>query len=411
MISVNEALKIVKENAFVPSISQVPLLESLGLILVENIIADRDFPPFDRVAMDGVAVQNQAPPAPRGGAGTLLSDSVAPLLGAGGAIVESTQYAGEPQKSLQNSQNCIEVMTGAVLPLGCDTVIRYEDVEIQEIDGVKYAKIIIPFSEIKVGQNIHPQGSDRKAGDVLLTKGLKISPPEIAVMASVGKDKVLVENPPRVAVISTGDELVEITVNPQPYQIRMSNSYMLAGAMAQIGIKANLFHLTDDKALIFSKLQEILLNHDVVLLSGGVSAGKKDFIPDILTNLGIKKLFHKVAQKPGKPFWFGKSEEGKTVFALPGNPVSTFLCFCKYFLNQKEEQVILDKAVFFKPNVAYFVPVKTYFQNGKMMATPFEGSGSADFANLTDCDGFVELPADNQEFKAGDVFGFVRFRG
>ena len=411
MISVNEALKIVKENTFIPSISQVPLLESLGLILAENIIADRDFPPFDRVAMDGVAVQNQAPPAPRGGAGTLLSDSVAPLLGAGGAIVESTQYAGEPQKSLQNSQNCIEVMTGAVLPLGCDTVIRYEDVEIQEIDGVKYAKIIIPFSEIKVGQNIHPQGSDRKAGDVLLTKGLKISPPEIAVMASVGKDKVLVENPPRVAVISTGDELVEITVNPQPYQIRMSNSYMLAGAMAQIGIKANLFHLTDDKALIFSKLQEILLNHDVVLLSGGVSAGKKDFIPDILTNLGIKKLFHKVAQKPGKPFWFGKSEEGKTVFALPGNPVSTFLCFCKYFLNQKEEQVILDKAVFFKPNVAYFVPVKTYFQNGKMMATPFEGSGSADFANLTDCDGFVELPADNQEFKAGDVFGFVRFRG
>ena len=411
MISVNEALKIVKENTFIPSISEVPLLESLGLILAENIIADRDFPPFDRVAMDGVAVQNQAPPAPRGGAGTLLSDSVAPLLGAGGAIVESTQFAGEPQKSLQNSQNCMEVMTGAVLPLGCDTVIRYEDVEIQEIDGVKYAKIIIPFSEIKVGQNIHPQGSDRKAGDVLLTKGLKISPPEIAVMASVGKNKVLVENPPRVAVISTGDELVEITVNPEPYQIRMSNSYMLAGAMAQIGIKANLFHLTDDKALIFSKLQEILLNHDVVLLSGGVSAGKKDFIPDILTNLGIKKLFHKVAQKPGKPFWFGKSEEGKTVFALPGNPVSTFLCFCKYFLNQKEEQVILDKAVFFKPNVAYFVPVKTYFQNGKMMATPFEGSGSADFANLTDCDGFVELPADNQEFKAGDVFGFVRFRG
>ena len=185
---------------------------------------------------------------------------------------------------------------------------------------------------------------------------------------------------------------------------------MLAGAMAQIGIKANLFHLTDDKALIFSKLQEILLNHDILLLSGGVSAGKKDFLPEILTNLGIKKLFHKVAQKPGKPFWFGKSEEGKTVFALPGNPVSTFLCFCKYFLTQKEEQVILDKDVFFKPNITYFVPVKPYFQNGKMMATPFEGSGSADFANLTDCDGFVELPADNQEFRVGEVFEFVRFR-
>jgi molybdopterin molybdotransferase len=403
MISVNEALKIVKENAFVPSISEVPLLESLGLILAENIVADRDFPPFNRVAMDGIAIV--APPAPRGGAFDSDSDDFIPPLG-----VRGLQYAGEPQKSLHNQQNCMEVMTGAVLPLGCDTVIRYEDIDIQENEGVKYAKITIPFTEITKGQNVHPQGSDRKAGDILLKKGLKISPPEIAVMASVGKDKILVENPPRIAVISTGDELVEITINPEPYQIRMSNSYMLAGALAQVEIKANLFHLKDDKELLFNMLQDILLNHDILLLSGGVSAGKKDFLPEILTNLGVKKLFHKVAQKPGKPFWFGKSEEGKTVFALPGNPVSTFLCFCKYFLNQKEEQVVLDKDVFFKPNITYFVPVKTYFQNGKMMAIPFEGSGSADFANLTDCDGFVELPADNQEFKAGEVFGFVRFR-
>lgn len=396
MISVNEALKIVKENAFVPSISEVPLLESLGLTLAENIIADRDFPPFNRVAMDGIAL--------------VAFPSNTNVTASPGAIVETTQYAGEPQKTLQNSKNCMEVMTGAVLPLGCDTVIRYEDVDIQEIEGEKYAKITISFSEIKVGQNIHPKGSDRKAGDILLTKGLKVSPSEIAVMASVGKDKVLVEIPPRVAVISTGDELVEVMTNPTPYQIRMSNSYMLAGALEQVGIRANLFHLTDNKELIFSKLTEILANHDVLLLSGGVSAGKKDFLPEILTDLGIKKRFHKVAQKPGKPFWFGKSEEGKTVFALPGNPVSTFLCFCKYFLNQKEEQVILDTAIFFKPNITYFVPVKTYFQHGKMMATPFEGSGSADFANLTDCDGFVELPAGNQEFKVGEAYGFVRFR-
>ncbi len=390
MISVNEALKIVKENTFIPSISEVPLLESMGKILAENIVADRDFPPFDRVAMDGIAIKKS---------NQIIFE------------IEKTQYAGEPQKTLQNPKNCVEVMTGAVLPLGCDTVIRYEDVDIQDKEGTKYAKISIPFSEIKSGQNIHPKGSDRKQGDILLQKGLKISPAEIAVMASVGKDRVLIETPPRVAVISTGDELVEITTNPKPYQIRMSNSYMLAGALAQIGIKANLYHLTDDKELLFNKLQEILLNHDILLLSGGVSAGKKDFVPEILNNLGVKKLFHKVAQKPGKPFWFGKSEEGKTVFALPGNPVSTFLCFCKYFLPQKEEQVILDKTIFFKPDLTYFVPAKTYFQDGQMMATPFEGSGSADFANLTDCDGFVELPADSQEFKSGISFEFVRFRG
>ena len=402
MISVNEALKIVKENAFTPSISEVPVLESLGLILAENIIADRDFPPFNRVAMDGVAIAHSTS---RGGNSSNFDvEKWMPFI-------EDTQYAGESQKQLTKPKNCMEVMTGAVLPLGCEAVVRYEDLEIEEFEGSKHAKFLISQREIKDWQNIHPKGSDRKAGDVLLWKGLKISPPEIAVMASVGKDKVLVEIPPRVAVISTGDELVEITTNPEPYQIRMSNSYMLAGALAQIGIKANLFHLKDDKELLLSMLKEILLNHDILLLSGGVSAGKKDFVPEILTNLGIEKLFYKVAQKPGKPFWFGKSEEGKTIFALPGNPVSTFLCFCKYFLNQKQEQVILDAAIFFKLNITYFVPVKTYFQNGKMMATPFEGSGSADFANLTDCDGFVELPADSQEFKAGEMFGFVRFRG
>ncbi|MEA5461037.1 molybdopterin molybdotransferase MoeA [Arcicella sp. LKC2W] len=388
MISVKEALKIVEENAFIPNVSEVSLLESVGKVLAEDIIADRDFPPFDRVAMDGIVINQKSEVFK----------------------IEATQYAGEAQKSLENPENCMEVMTGAVLPLGCHTVIRYEDVDIQEVDGVKMAKITIPLSEISQGQNVHRQGSDRKMGDILLQKGLKISPSEIAVMASVGKASVKVEIPPKVAVISTGDELVEITANPLPYQIRMSNSYMLSAALERVGVKANLFHLTDDKELLFSKLKEVLSNHDVILLSGGVSAGKKDFVPEILTDLGVKKLFHKVAQKPGKPFWFGKTDEGKTVFALPGNPVSTFLCFCKYFLERKNEVVVLDKDVSFKPNLTYFVPVKTYFQDGRLMATPFEGSGSADFANLTDCDGFVELPADSQVFKKGEFFEFVRFR-
>jgi molybdopterin molybdotransferase len=191
---------------------------------------------------------------------------------------------------------------------------------------------------------------------------------------------------------------------------------MLAGALQEVRISANRFHLKDDKNLLFRELQQILRNHDVILLSGGVSAGKKDFLPEILSDLGVKKLFHKVAQKPGKPFWFGKTDDNKVIFALPGNPVSTFLCFCKYAMptikgtSDKKEFVVLDKNVFFKPNLAYFVPAKTYFQDGKLMATPFEGSGSADFANLTDCDGFIELSADFQEFKTGEVFEFIRFR-
>lgn len=396
MISTKEALQVVKDNAFVPNISNVPLLESFGRILAEDIVADRDFPPFDRVAMDGIGID-------------FLHINTKIVIG-------NTQYAGEVQKTLSAPNACMEVMTGATLPLGCDTVIRYEDVDIQEVKGQKIAFITIPLAEIIQGQNIHKKGYDRKSGDILLQKGLKISPAEMAVMASVGKNVVSVQMPPRVAVISTGDELVDIGETPEYYQIRMSNSYMLAGALQSIGISANRFHLKDNKELIFNNLQQIFLNQDVILLSGGVSVGKKDFLPEILSDLGVKKLFHKVAQKPGKPFWFGKTNDNKLVFALPGNPVSTFLCFCKYALpiikgtTDKKEFVVLDKNVFFKPDLAYFVPAKTYFQEGKLMATPFEGSGSADFANLTDCDGFIELSADNQMFKSGEVFEFIRFR-
>ena len=396
MISTKEALQIVQENAFVPTISNVSLLESLGRILAEDIVADRDFPPFNRVAMDGIGLNSM---------NVKLNISI-----------ENVQYAGESQKTLSDQNACMEVMTGAILPLGCDAVIRYEDVDIQVVEGKRIVNINIPLSEITQGLNIHKKGTDRKVGDVLLQKGMKISPAEIAVMASVGKVEVSVQIPARVAVISTGDELVDIDKTPEYYQIRMSNSYMLAGALKNVGIIANCFHLRDDKSLIFSKLQDILLSHDVIFLSGGVSAGKKDFLPEILTDLGVKKLFHKVAQKPGKPFWFGKMDNNKVVFALPGNPVSTFLCFCKYALpsikgtHDKKEFVVLDKDILFKPNLTYFVPARTYFQEGKLMATPFEGSGSADFANLTDCDGFIELSADFQEFRKGGVFEFIRFR-
>lgn len=396
MISVEEALKIVLANQHETTVSEVPLLSCVGRILAENIYADRDFPPFNRVAMDGLA---------------FCFDEVDLQK----IAIENIQFAGEAQKILQDISKGIEVMTGAILPLGCDTVLRYEDFNIQQDGEIKFACISIPNEEIKKGQNVHLQGSDRKAEEVLLQKGIKISPAEIAVMATVGKSIVKVQNTPKIALISTGDELVDIEETPLAYQIRTSNAYMLAAALQQIGVEAATFHLADEEKVLYQKLKEIIDSFDILLLSGGVSAGKKDFVPAILTDLGLEKLFHKVAQKPGKPMWFGKTKTGKIIFALPGNPVSTFLCFCKYVLPTlnseiKHEEVILDRDIIFKPDLTYFVPVKTYFEAGKMMAKPFLGSGSADFANLTDCDGFVELPAEKQVFKAGEVFGFVKFR-
>ena len=177
---------------------------------------------------------------------------------------------------------------------GCDTVVRYEDIVIEEIEGKKVAKITIPFEEITLGQNVHRQGSDKIAGQTLLEAGIRISPAEIAVMASVGKQEVQVVTSPKVAVISTGDELVDISVKPESHQIRMSNSYMLAAALQTWNIEAQLFHLTDDPEILTEKLSQILEEHDVILLSGGVSAGKKDYVPEILAQLGVKKCFHKL---------------------------------------------------------------------------------------------------------------------
>jgi len=402
MITSQEAYQIIQQYTFPQQNEKVALLSSKGRILAESITADRDFPPFNRVAMDGIA---------------FAFEGINPAA----ILVEQIQFAGETQKQLQDTHACIEIMTGAILPSGCDTVVRYEDVTIEEIEGKKIAKITIPFEEITLGQNVHRQGSDKIAGQILLEAGIRISPAEIAVMASVGKQVVEVVASPKVAVISTGDELVDIAVKPESHQIRMSNSYMLAAALQTWNIEAQLFHLTDDPEVLTEKLTQILEEHDVILLSGGVSAGKKDYVPEILAQLGVKKCFHKVAQKPGKPFWFGtkdvENNEGKKlVFALPGNPVSTFLCFCKYALpviaqqKPKVEQVSLAKEVFFKPNLTYFAPAQVYFDNGKMLAIPFEGSGSADFANLTNCDGFVELPSEKTHFEIGEIVNFVRFR-
>ncbi len=401
MISVQEALNYIAQSPLNRRIQQVDLLDSIGKILAEDVIADRDFPPFNRVAMDGIAVAYQH-------TGQTW-------------IIENVQYAGSPQITLSDPAHSIEVMTGAILPEGCDTVIRYEDLEILPAEGNKLARLLLPLEEIKKGQHVHPKGIDRKEGSIVLAKGLRISPAEIAILATVGKTQVWVEMPPQVAIISTGDELVEIDETPLAYQIRQSNSYMLASALQQKGIASQRFHLTDDPEILHQHLANILENYEVVLLSGGVSAGKKDYVPAILTALGVQKCFHKVAQKPGKPFWFGvktneTGEVTRQVFALPGNPVSTFLCFLQYaqaaITRQavRYEDVYLAQKVHFKPALTYFAPAKTYFDEGKQMAVPFEGSGSADFANLTSCDGFVILPAEQQEFPAGTLVKFIRFR-
>lgn len=396
MISVQEASASILSHLYKPDTRRVPLQEAVGSVLAEPVTADRDFPPFHRVTMDGIAI---AFDAWERGKRTFL--------------IEGTQAAGEPKKTLTNAENAIEVMTGAMLPAGTDTVVRYEDLTIESPNAT------ITVDNITRGQSVHRQGQDAASGEVLLSPNMILSPAEIAVLASVGKTVVKIKNYPRTAVIASGDELVEVGQTPLPHQIRRSNTYAIEAAMKTIGWKGDQFHLPDDKDTLRRSLEKILKQYDSVILSGGVSQGKFDFIPGVLESLGVKKVFHQVSQRPGKPLWFGASPEGKTAFALPGNPVSTFMCFYRYILpwlwtslgiEPRQEYAVLAEDFTFKPQLTYFLQVSVKNDGGMMMAYPDAGGGSGDFANLKKIDGFLELPMERSEFKAGESLPFIPFR-
>lgn len=392
MITVDEATRIILENKSDFGTESVPLQASLGRILQENLCADRPLPPFDRVTMDGIAINFSQ-------------------FEKGQKVfkIEAVSPAGKPQIRLSAPENCIEVMTGTTLPEGTDTVIRYEDLEIVYGDAK-----ITTREGIARGINIHTKGQDRAEGSVIVPIGRVISPAEIGVAASIGKPNFKVLKQPKAVIISTGDELVAVEEQPLPHQIRTSNSYALQAALMQWGVESQLLHLADDAIQIETELARCLEEYDVIIFSGGVSAGKFDFVPSALEKLGVKKRFHKVSQRPGKPFWFGKSANSKVVFALPGNPVSTFMCLHRYFklwldasrgISTENKMAILTADVPFKPELTYFLQVKIQTnENGLLEAVPITGNGSGDLANLTDADAFLELPLDKKPFLKGQQF-------
>ncbi len=396
LTTVKKAVEIVVNNSGNFGIEEVDFLNTLGRVLKENIFADRDFPPFDRVSMDGIAISAEAF---NSGQRTFK--------------IEGIQAAGSAQLTLQNPANCMEAMTGAVLPKNTDAVIQYELLTIE--NGI--AKVNL--EEIKKFQNIHLKGTDKKQGDLLIKENTLISPAEIGIFATVGKTAVNVAKQPKVMIVSTGNELVEVGENSADHQIRRSNVYTMVSLLEKLHIKAETLHILDDKVVLLTKIESLLNNYDVLIFSGAVSKGKFDFIPEVLDQLGVKKLFHQVKQRPGKPFWFGKINN-KVIFAFPGNPVSTFVNCIKYFypwyyksvgLNfENKQQAILSEDFYFKPEMTYFLQVKLNQREGKLWATPISGKGSGDLANLADADAFLELPDNRSNFTKGEVFPVIIYR-
>lgn len=397
MTTVEEAEKLVLAQTRDYGTQSLPFEQALGYVLAEDLKADRDLPPFNRVTMDGIAIKYAA-----------VEKGIHTFS------IKATQAAGDEPVQIDGEDECIEIMTGAVLPASADTVVRYEDVKISGVIVTLYTP------DIKKGQNLHLQGVDKKQNDIIATSGQFVSPAIISVAASVGKTHLLVKKMPLVVVISSGDELVDVHETPLPYQIRKSNSYTVKAVLKQHHIGADILHIPDEPVATREQIQYCLNNYDVLLLSGGISMGKFDYIPQALEELKVEKLFHKVAQRPGKPFWFGRHNKGALVFAFPGNPVATFMCLHRYFLlwlnailglpTKPPTYAVLGKDFTFQPALQYYLQVKLQSnEHGQLIAMPVEGNGSGDFANLADTEAFLQLPLERNEFKAGEVFKVWKF--
>ncbi len=391
MIDPQEALDLILQQTFPWGAETIPLDRAHGRVLNQSVHADRDQPPFDRVAMDGIALDYRTYAR---GQRRFPTTHLAP--------------AGRAPLPLPDPTGCVEVMTGAPLPPGTTTVIRYEDLQ---RDGEAF----VTPEGIQDGNSIHRRANDGRAGDLVLQPGRCIGPAELAVLATYGVANVEVARWPRVAIASTGDEVIPVTQTPLPHQIRSSNVWQLAGLFRELGIEPTMSHLPDDAGEGQATLQRLLDEHDLFLLSGGVSKGKLDHVPDWLAAAGVDQLFHRVAQRPGKPLWVGRSAE-TMVFALPGNPVSSLvgaLAYVEPFLRRQlgvaevQRQALLTREVTFAPDLQLFQQVSIQFVGGESLARPLDHGGSGDLLSLLRSDGFLVLPRDRSTFSAGEAFPFL----
>jgi molybdopterin molybdotransferase len=390
MISSSEALKLILETTTERSGEMVEVSQLSNRVLNNDIVAKREQPPFDRIIMDGIALNSK------------LKNKT--------YKIEGVQAAGAKQLELTNNNNCIEAMTGAILPKGADCIIPYENITIES--GIA----TIDTSDLIAGNNIHKKGSDYSSGKVLVPSGTKVNSPISAIIASQGEKLVKVYTLPKIAILSTGSELVELGKEVQEHQIYMSNTYAIEQELRNYGV-TNIarVHISDDKEQTDKIIKELISNNDILIITGGVSRGKFDFIPQSLNDLGVEKIFHKVKQKPGKPMWYGIKKE-KQVFALPGNPVSCLVCLRKYVLPSLDKSFNtlappifgkLTQEIIFKKNFSYFVPVVAQStKDGGFQLSPLKSNNSGDFASLALSTGFVELPEDKEIYPKDSIYQY-----
>lgn len=387
MTSVAEAESIITAAVSALPTETVSIVDAANRILRETLVADRDVPPFDRVAMDGIAFA----------CGTSVPTTL---------HIEGAQAAGEPPAALADpSGGCLRVMTGAILPTGCDTVVPIEQIAVEGDTAAIQ-------TEVKPGSHVHGRGTGCVAGTVLLQPGVRLNGPQVGLIASTGKATVKVSRQPSITVFSNGNELIDVGLPIEAHQIRPSNTYALAAALVRNGYaRPKRVHLPDTQEVIRRDVEAALAEDDAIILTGGVSVGAFDFVPRALDEAGVQRRFHKVEQRPGKPMWFGTHPDGCAVFALPGNPISALVCLIRYVMPYLErcsqsvppppEPVTLAEDIAFEKPLTFFRPVEMVSNGGKREARPAAYVGSGDLHVLAVSHGVVELDAGESRWPAG----------
>ena len=396
MLKYEEALQIVLQTVAPLDPAEVELADSVGLVSAGDVVSDVDIPPFDKSAMDGYAVRSDD-----------IRRTPAELR-----IVEQIHAGQVPNRSVGRGE-CAKIMTGAPVPEGADAVVMVEHTKAGAAGSVRILR------SLSQGGNICPRGENLRTGHVAVRAGTVIRPAEVAVLAAVGRSRVKVHPRPTVAVIATGNEVVEITRKPDPGQIRDSNSHSLAARLGRLGLRPACLGIVGDEREALLAAVEAGLQRDVLVVSGGVSMGDLDLVPDGLRTCGVDILFEKVAIKPGKPTVFGR--RGDTfVFGVPGNPVSTLIIAEMLLVpairammgyerpRPQSVEAELEGPLSSKGDRLSYLPVQLRFAQGRWLAVPVEYHGTADMIGFARGNAIAAVPQGVKRLNAGDRTRAVR---
>ncbi len=406
MIPVEQAFQLLDENVTPLPLTNVPLASSVGSVLASEILSDVNSPPHDKSMMDGFAVRSDDVNNGR----TNLS------------IIETIIAGDWPQHPIESGQ-ASRIMTGAPLPNNADAVVMVEQTETEATDTGQRVQLLI--DSISPEKNILRQGVNFKTGQTVLPQGHIVRATDIGLMAEVGAASISTREKPTVAVLPTGNELVSHQMKPLRGQIRNSNGPMLVALAQQFGLRVTDLGSSVDDPDQLANLIKAGLKHDILLLSGGVSAGTMDLVPGILKDLGVVEIFHKVAIKPGKPIWFGvNNSEGRKryVFGLPGNPVSSLVGFHLFVRRAIEKMLgsqigqipsehgVLHTAHETRGNRPTFWPGKRVVDEQTIRKfEPLVWRGSSDLFALAEAEGLIRFEENTTAHPAGEKVEFFPF--